>query len=87
VRPAEKTSKIKELEKKAREGYAQIFMETPYRNQKMFESLVAACSNETMLCIAADITLPSESIRSMKISAWKKKIPQLDDKLVVFVLQ
>jgi 16S rRNA (cytidine1402-2'-O)-methyltransferase len=87
VKPAEKTTKIKELEKKAREGYAQIFMETPYRNQKMFESLIATCSNETMLCIAADITLPSESIRSMKISEWKKKIPQLDDKLVVFVLQ
>ena len=62
-------------------------METPYRNQKMFESLIATCNNETMLCIAADITLPSEFIRSMKISEWKKNIPALNDKLVVFVLQ
>ena len=62
-------------------------METPYRNQKMFESLIATCSNETMLCIAADITLPSEFIRSMKISDWKNNIPLLNDKLVVFVLQ
>jgi 16S rRNA (cytidine1402-2'-O)-methyltransferase len=87
VKPAEKASKIKDLEKKALEGYAQIFMETPYRNQKMFDALISVCNNETMLCIAADITLPSENIRSMKISDWKKNIPSLNDKLVVFVLQ
>jgi 16S rRNA (cytidine1402-2'-O)-methyltransferase len=87
VKPADRTSRIKDLEKKAREGYAQIFMETPYRNQKMFDSLLAVCNNETMLCIAADITLQSEIIRSMKISEWKKNIPSLNDRLVVFVLQ
>jgi 16S rRNA (cytidine1402-2'-O)-methyltransferase len=87
VKPAEKTAKIKELEKRAGEGYAQIFMETPYRNQKLFNSVISSCNNDTMLCIAADITLPSEFIRSMKISEWKKNIPQLDDKMVVFVLQ
>ncbi len=87
VRPAEKTARIKELEKRAREGYAQIFMETPYRNQKMFESVITTCNNDTMLCIAADITLPSEYIRSMKISDWKKNIPSLNNRLVVFVLQ
>jgi 16S rRNA (cytidine1402-2'-O)-methyltransferase len=87
VRPAEKTVRIKELEKRAHEGYAQIFMETPYRNQKMFESLITTCNNETLLCIAVDITLPSEYIRSMKISDWKKNIPSLNNRLVVFVLQ
>jgi 16S rRNA (cytidine1402-2'-O)-methyltransferase len=87
VKPAEKTAKLKELEKKAREGYTQIFMETPYRNQKMFESLIMVCNNDTLLCIASDITLPSEYIRSMKISDWKKNIPSLNNKLVVFVLQ
>jgi 16S rRNA (cytidine1402-2'-O)-methyltransferase len=87
VKPADRTSRIKDLEKKAREGYAQIFMETPYRNQKMFDSLMTVCNNETMLCIAADITLPSERIRSMKISWWKKNVPSLNDKLTVFVLQ
>jgi 16S rRNA (cytidine1402-2'-O)-methyltransferase len=87
VKPAEKTLKIKELEKKAIEGCTQIFMETPYRNQKMFEALVSVCNNERRLCIAADITLPSESIRTMKISEWKKNVPQLKDKLVIFVMQ
>ena len=87
VKLAEKISKIKQLEKKSREGYTQIFMETPFRNQKMFESIIATCDNETMLCIASDITLPSEFIRTMKISEWKRNIPSLNDKLVVFVMQ
>ncbi len=87
VKPADKFSRIRELEKKAEEGYAQLFMETPYRNQKMFESIVSACSNETMLCIASDITLPDEDIRTMKIAEWKKNIPSLNDKLVIFLLQ
>jgi 16S rRNA (cytidine1402-2'-O)-methyltransferase len=87
VKPAEKAARLRELEKKSHEGFTQIFMETPYRNQKMFESIVATCSNDTMLCIAADITLPSESIRTMKIGEWKKNVPSLNDKLVVFVMQ
>jgi 16S rRNA (cytidine1402-2'-O)-methyltransferase len=86
VKPAERSAKLRELEKKAREGFTQIFMETPYRNQKMLESITTTCSNETMLCIAADITLPTESIRTMKISEWKTDLPIINDKLVVFVM-
>jgi 16S rRNA (cytidine1402-2'-O)-methyltransferase len=87
VKPAERSAKLRELEKKAGEGYAQIFMETPYRNQKMLESIVTTCHSNTLLCIAADITLPSESIRTMRISEWKRDLPILNDKLVVFVMQ
>lgn len=87
VKPAEKTAKIRDLEKRAREGYSQIFMETPYRSQKMFDTIITTCSNETRLCIASDITLPSESIRTMKLSDWKKNVPDLRDRLVVFVMQ
>ena len=87
VKPAERSAKLRELEKKAGEGYAQIFMETPYRNQKMLESLITTCHKNTLLCIAADITLPTESIRTMKISEWKRDLPLLNDKLVVFVMQ
>ncbi len=87
VKPAERQAKLRELEKKAGEGFAQIFMETPYRNQKMMESIATTCNNDTMLCIAADITLPTESIRTMKISEWKRDLPSLNDKLVVFVMQ
>lgn len=87
VKPAEKSSKLRELEKKAGEGFAQIFMETPYRNQKMLESILTTCHNDTLLCIAVDITLPGESIRTMRISEWKKDLPLLNDKLVIFVMQ
>ncbi len=62
-------------------------METPYRNQKMLETILSVCNNDTMLCIAADITLPTESIRTMKISEWKADKPDLKNRLVVYVLQ
>ena len=86
VKPENKIIKIRELEKRAREGYSQIFMETPYRNQRMFETLAGVCNNETNLCIAADLTLSSEWIRTMKISEWKKNIPDLKNRLVVFII-
>lgn len=87
VKPEERTAKLKELEKKANNGFSQIFMETPYRNQKMIDSIIGICKGDTKLCIATDITLESESIRTMKISEWKLGIPQLTDRLVIFVLQ
>ncbi|HZK61217.1 MAG TPA: SAM-dependent methyltransferase, partial [Anaerovoracaceae bacterium] len=87
VKPGQRTAKLRELEKRAGDGYAQIFMETPYRNQKMLESIINTCHNDTLLCIAANITLPTESIRTMRISEWKKNLPLLNDKLVVFVMQ
>jgi 16S rRNA (cytidine1402-2'-O)-methyltransferase len=87
VKPTERASRLRELEKKSRDGYAQIFMETPYRNQRMLESILSECSNETLLCIAMDITLPDENIRTMTISEWKKNQPSLNDRLVVFIIQ
>jgi 16S rRNA (cytidine1402-2'-O)-methyltransferase len=87
IKPDERSVKLRELEKNADKGYAQIFMETPYRSQKMLQSITGTCRNDTMLCIASDITLPSESIRTMKISEWKIDFPDLNNKLVVFVIQ
>jgi 16S rRNA (cytidine1402-2'-O)-methyltransferase len=87
VKPAERAARLREIEEKAHKGYAQIFMETPYRNQNMLEAILTVCNNDTTLCIAADITLPSESIRSMKISEWKSDKPDLKNRLVVYVLQ
>jgi 16S rRNA (cytidine1402-2'-O)-methyltransferase len=87
VKPTERASRLRELEKKSRDGYAQIFMETPYRNQRMMDSILSECSNETLLCIAMDITLPDENIRTMTISEWKKNQPSLNDRLVVFIIQ
>jgi len=87
VKPPAREAKLRELERKAHEGYAQIFMETPYRNQKMLESILVTCHKDSMLCIAVDITLSTESIKTMRISEWKKNIPDLKDRLVIYVLQ
>lgn len=87
VNPAERAAKLRDLEKKSGEGFAQIFMETPYRNQKLLESIITTCHGDTLLCIATDITLPEESIKTKRISEWKKDPPLLKDRLVVFVMQ
>jgi Predicted methyltransferases len=87
VKQAERESKLKELERKTHDGSSQIFIETPYRNQKMLESILEICNKECMLCIAADISLPSESVQTKSISDWRKQIPDLKNRLVVFILQ
>lgn len=87
VKPAERAMKLKELERKTRDGSAQIFMETPYRNQKMLESILDNCAGETQLCIATDISLPGENIKTMNIAEWKKKVPSINDRLAVFIIQ
>lgn len=87
VKPEERKSKLHELERRSKDGFAQIFMETPYRNQNMFEALISICNPATRLCIAADITLPSESIITRTISEWKRNKPDLKDRMAVFILQ
>jgi 16S rRNA (cytidine1402-2'-O)-methyltransferase len=86
VKQSDREAKLKEIEKRSGNGEAQIFMETPYRAQKMFDSVLAVCHPETRLCIAADITLESEFIKTKRISDWKKEIPLLNDRLIIFVL-
>lgn len=87
VKTEERAAKLRELEKRSQNGEAQIFMETPYRNQKMAETVLSVCHPDTMLCIATDITLPGEEIITRKISQWKKNIPSLNGRLAVFIIQ
>ena len=87
VKQAELSAKLREIELKSRDGAAQIFMETPYRSQKMLESILNTCNNNTKLCIATDISLDSEDIRTKRISEWKKNVPVINDRLAVFILQ
>ncbi len=63
-----------------------IFIETPYRNDYMLEDILDVCRPETGLCVAADITLPDEFIRSMKIAAWRKSKLKIGERPAVFVL-
>jgi 16S rRNA (cytidine1402-2'-O)-methyltransferase len=87
VKQPELAAKLKDLEKKSLQGYTQIFMETPYRNQKMLDMVLSVCQDNTMLCIAENITLAEESIRTKKIREWRKDPPTLNNKLVVFVMK
>lgn len=68
-------------------GYSQIFMETPYRNNPLLEDLIKFLNPTTKLCIAANINHPTEEfIKTLKISDWKNKKPELHKIPAVFVL-
>lgn len=83
---ARKTA-LKELENEsAKKDCTQIFIETPYRNNQLIKEILAACKSETQLCIAADITAPSEIIQTKTIEAWKKQYPDPHKRLAIFLL-
>ena len=88
VEPADRTKRLKALETRAwTEGQTQLFIETPYRNQKMFQSLLAALRPQTRLCIAAGITTKDEYIRTLRISDWKKEVlPDLSKVPAIFLI-
>jgi 16S rRNA (cytidine1402-2'-O)-methyltransferase len=78
---------IKSLEKLSKEkGQSQIFIETPYRNEKMFNDLKSTLTPGTMLCIACDITLKDEYIKSLAIKDWKIENPDLYKKPTIFII-
>lgn len=87
-----RSRRIRELELRSRqEKQTQLFIETPYRNQAMLDALVSQCQSKTLVCIATDLTLPSESIRTHTVGQWKQilstgKTPELQRKPTVFLL-
>jgi len=84
----ERKHKIIELEQRSRqEQQAQSFIETPYRNNKMIEVLVSSLHPDTLLCIACDISLPTEFIKTQSISQWKKNAVDLHKRPAMFVIQ
>ena len=79
---------LRQLEKEMQQrDQTQIFMETPYRNNKLLEDLVQTLSGSTRLCIAANITSPTdELIQTQTISDWKGKLPDLHKQPAVFLI-
>jgi 16S rRNA (cytidine1402-2'-O)-methyltransferase len=70
-----------------RRNQTQLFIETPYRNDRMFNALLTECRTETLLCVATDITLPGEQIRTHSIAQWKSQpAPQLNKRPSMFLL-
>ena len=64
----------------------QIFIETPYRNDSLFADLLAGLSESTMLCLAADITLPTQFIRTLSVGRWKKEHFTIGKRPCVFLI-
>ena len=85
---SERKKEIKALEKLSKEkNQSQIFIETPYRNEKMFTDLKSVLSPGTLLCIAIDISLPKEFIKTYAIAHWKRQSLDLHKRPAIFIIQ
>ena len=83
----EREKRIRELESRSRrERETEIFIETPYRNDALLESLVASCASATRVCVAADLTLAGESITTRTIADWRSARANLGRRPAVFLL-
>jgi 16S rRNA (cytidine1402-2'-O)-methyltransferase len=85
---AQRAARIKELELRSRkEKQTQLFIETPYRNAAMLEALIASCAPGTLVCVATDLSLPTETIRTITAAQWKTApAPDFHKKPTVFLL-
>jgi 16S rRNA (cytidine1402-2'-O)-methyltransferase len=84
--PGPRRERIRELEQRSKkEGETEIFIETPYRNEALLAALIESCSSTTRLCVAADLTLPSESIVTRPIARWQRT--PIGRRPAVFLLQ
>ncbi|MEM9076557.1 MAG: SAM-dependent methyltransferase [Bacteroidota bacterium] len=84
----ERKATIKRLERLSREtGQSQIFMETPYRNDKLLAELTKTLQRTTRLCIATDITLPTEFIQTKIVHEWKELNIDLNKRPTIFIIQ
>lgn len=87
IEPGERVKMIKHLEQRIyNESQTQLFIETPYRNNKMAEDILRNCRPQTKLCIAANITCEDEYIRTKTIKEWQGKLPDLSKIPCIFLV-
>ncbi len=85
---SERKKAIKDLERLSKDkNQSQIFIETPYRNEKMFSDLKSVLTPSTQLCIAVNISLQDEYIKTYTVADWKKTSPDLHKKPAIFIIQ
>ena len=83
----ERRKSIKELEEYSSiKSCTQLFIETPYRNNQLFKTILATCKNETKICVAVDITSARENIKTKTVKEWKQSNIDLHKKQVIFLL-
>ncbi len=89
--PVEKNARRKKLadieQQSFKTGAAQLFIETPYRNLRMFEDVRSVCQPATRLCIAANLTMPAQYLMVKRISQWASVRPPIDKIPAVFIIQ
>ncbi|MBO4906797.1 MAG: SAM-dependent methyltransferase [Bacteroidaceae bacterium] len=87
IDPSERTRRLKQLETRAvQEGQTQLCIETPYRNHKLFDTLIATLNPRTRLCIAAGITTDVEWIVTRTVAEWKRAtLPDLSHTPTIFL--
>ena len=82
-----RASKLKEMERRIRaEGQTQIFIETPYRNNRLIAELTTVLPGDMLLCVACDITSPDQSIRTLPLRSWKSEKYNYDKRPAIFLL-
>lgn len=88
IKDDDRTRAVKDLENRcSRFGQTQIFIETPYRNNKLIRFLASALRPDTLLCVACDITAPGhESIRTLPASKWKDNKTDYDKRPAIFLI-
>lgn len=88
VAPADRQKALRRLESRAyAENQTQLFIEAPYRNMKMLNDILRVCRADTRLCIAADLTLRTEYIRTHTIKEWKQQaLPNLNKRPCIFLI-
>jgi 16S rRNA (cytidine1402-2'-O)-methyltransferase len=84
---SEKKYALKNLEKLSHDkNQSQLFIETPYRNNKLLEDILQTLQPNTHLCIACDITLPTEYIKTLRVADWKKTKVDLHNRPCIFII-
>lgn len=87
IQPTDRAKMLRKLENRAyTEDQSQIFIETPYRNMKMLEEILHVCQPKTRLCIAVDITLETEFIKTKTVKEWKTQLPDLSKRPCIFLI-
>ena len=87
IKPDERAKKLRQLEQRIyNEDQTQLFIETPYRNGKMLEDILANCRPQTKLCIAANLTCEDEYVQTRTVKEWRGHVPELSKIPCIFLL-
>lgn len=87
IRQPDRVKRLKQLEQRAwSENQTQIFIETPYRNNKMLQDILSCCRPDTRVCVASNLTCADQSAITKTVQVWKKSVPELPKVPCIFLI-